>query len=194
MNRVNRCSWCGDDELYVKYHDEEWGVPIYDDKLLFAKLILDGAQAGLSWITILRKRDNYWQAFDNFEPGKIAQYGENEVNQLLQNSGIVRNRLKIQATIKNAKGFLVIQEKHGSFGDFLWQFVEGSPKQNAWNTSADVPTETAESRAMSKALKKWGFSFVGPTICYAFMQAVGLCNDHLVSCFRHAECLALSDQ
>ncbi len=194
MNRVNRCSWCGDDELYVKYHDEEWGVPIYDDKLLFAKLILDGAQAGLSWITILRKRDNYWQAFDNFEPEKIAQYGENEVNQLLQNSGIVRNRLKIQATIKNAKGFLAIQEKHGSFGDFLWQFVEGSPKQNAWNTSADVPTETAESRAMSKALKKWGFSFVGPTICYAFMQAVGLCNDHLVSCFRHAECLALSDQ
>ena len=194
MNRANRCSWCGDDELYVKYHDEEWGVPIYDDKLLFAKLILDGAQAGLSWITILRKRDNYWQAFDNFEPEKIAQYGENEVNQLLQNSGIVRNRLKIQATIKNAKGFLAIQEKHGSFGDFLWQFVEGSPKQNAWNTSADVPTETAESRAMSKALKKWGFSFVGPTICYAFMQAVGLCNDHLVSCFRHAECLALSDQ
>ena len=194
MNRVNRCSWCGDDELYVKYHDEVWGVPIYDDKLLFAKLILDGAQAGLSWITILRKRDNYWQAFDNFEPEKIAQYGENEVNQLLQNSGIVRNRLKIQATIKNAKGFLAIQEKHGSFGDFLWQFVEGSPKQNAWNTSADVPTETAESRAMSKALKKWGFSFVGPTICYAFMQAVGLCNDHLVSCFRHAECLALSDQ
>lgn len=194
MNHVNRCSWCGDDELYVKYHDEEWGVPIYDDKLLFAKLILDGAQAGLSWITILRKRDNYWQAFDNFEPEKIAQYGENEVNQLLQNSGIVRNRLKIQATIKNAKGFLAIQEKHGSFGDFLWQFVEGSPKQNAWNTSADVPTETAESRAMSKALKKWGFSFVGPTICYAFMQAVGLCNDHLVSCFRHAECLALSDQ
>ena len=194
MNRVNRCSWCGDDELYVKYHDEEWGVPIYDDKLLFAKLILDGAQAGLSWITILRKRDNYWQAFDNFEPEKITQYGENEVNQLLQNSGIVRNRLKIQATIKNAKGFLAIQEKHGSFGDFLWQFVEGSPKQNAWNTSADVPTETAESRAMSKALKKWGFSFVGPTICYAFMQAVGLCNDHLASCFRHAECLALSDQ
>ena len=194
MNHVNRCSWCGDDELYVKYHDEEWGVPIYDDKLLFAKLILDGAQAGLSWITILRKRDNYWQAFDNFEPEKIAQYGENEVNQLLQNSGIVRNRLKIQATIKNAKGFLAIQEKHGSFGDFLWQFVEGSPKQNAWNTSADVPTETAESRAMSKALKKWGFSFVGPTICYAFMQAVGLCNDHLASCFRHAECLALSDQ
>lgn len=187
MDIQMRCPWCGDDPLYVNYHDEEWGVPIYDDKLLFAKLILDGAQAGLSWITILRKRENYWQAFDNFEPEKIAHYGDNKVNQLLQNPGIIRNRLKIQATIKNAKGFLAIQDKQGSFSDFLWQFVDGIPKQNARNTLEVIPTETAESRAMSKALKKWGFGFVGPTICYAYMQAVGMVNDHVVDCFRHAE-------
>lgn len=188
MDEKARCPWCGTDPLYVKYHDEEWGTPIYDDQLLFAKLILDGAQAGLSWITILRKRENYWQAFDNFDPEIIARYDDDKLAELMQNSGIVRNRLKIQAAVKNAKGYLTIMEEHGSFSDFLWQFVDGSPIQNRWQTMANIPTETAVSRAMSKALKQYGFNFVGPTICYAFMQAVGLCNDHLVSCFRHSEC------
>jgi len=192
MDTKNRCSWCGEDPLYVQYHDEEWGVPEYDDRLLFAKLILDGAQAGLSWITILRKRHNYWQAFDQFDPEKIARYDDAKIAELLQNPGIVRNRLKVQAAVKNARGFLEIREKEGAFSDFLWQFVNGVPKQNTWTTLAEIPTETAESRAMSKALKQYGFSYVGPTICYAFMQAVGLCNDHLVDCFRHAECKALA--
>jgi DNA-3-methyladenine glycosylase I len=171
----------------MKYHDEEWGVPIYDDQLLFAKLILDGAQAGLSWITILRKRENYWQAFDQFDPEKIARYGDEKVAELMGNAGIVRNKLKINATIKNARGYLDIMEKEGSFSNYLWQFVDGSPIQNEWLTMADIPTSTPESRAMSKALKKRGFSFVGETICYAFMQAVGICNDHIVTCFRHKE-------
>jgi DNA-3-methyladenine glycosylase I len=171
----------------VQYHDEEWGVPIYDDQLLFAKLILDGAQAGLSWITILRKRDNYWQAFDGFDPEKIARYDEAKIAELLQNSGIVRNRLKVQSAVKNARGYLAIQEQHGSFSDFLWQFVDGEPKQNNWQALQGIPAETAESQAMSKALKKHGFSFVGPTIVYAFMQAVGMVNDHVVDCFRYEE-------
>jgi DNA-3-methyladenine glycosylase I len=187
MNSLNRCSWCGDDPLYVKYHDEEWGVPIYDDQLLFAKLILDGAQAGLSWITILRKRENYWQAFDQFNPEKIARYDETKLAELLQNPGIVRNRLKIQSAVKNARGYLAVQEQHGSFSDFLWQFVDGEPIQNAWMTMAEIPAQTAVSQAMSKALKKQGFNFVGPTIVYAFMQAVGMVNDHLVHCFRYHE-------
>ncbi|GAB4278409.1 MAG: DNA-3-methyladenine glycosylase I [Candidatus Promineifilaceae bacterium] len=185
MDSIVRCPWCGDDPLYVAYHDEEWGVPVYDDKLLFAKLILDGAQAGLSWITILRKRENYWQAFDRFDPEKIARYDAAKIAALLQNPGIVRNRLKVEAAVKNARGYLNIQEKHGSFSDFLWQFVGGEPVQNAWPSLAQLPTETAESRAMSKALKKEGFNFVGPTICYAFMQAVGMVNDHLTTCFRY---------
>jgi DNA-3-methyladenine glycosylase I len=185
MDSIVRCPWCGDDPLYVSYHDEEWGVPVYDDRLLFAKLVLDGAQAGLSWITILRKRENYWQAFDHFDPEKIARYDEAKVAALLQNPGIVRNRLKVEAAVKNARGYLSIQEKHGSFSDFLWQFVDGEPVQNAWTSLAQLPTETAESRAMSKALKKEGFNFVGPTICYAFMQAVGMVNDHLTTCFRY---------
>lgn len=192
MDEKKRCPWCGTDPLYVKYHDEEWGAPVYDDRLLFAKLILDGAQAGLSWITILRKRENYWQAFDNFDPNKIARYDDAKLAELMQNSGIVRNRLKIKAAVKNAKGYLTIMEKYGSFSDFLWQFVDGAPIQNTWQTMADLPTETAVSRAMSKALKQYGFNFVGPTICYAFMQAVGLCNDHLVSCFRHSECQSMT--
>lgn len=187
-----RCEWCGNDPLYVQYHDEEWGVPIYDDQLLFAKLILDGAQAGLSWITILRKREQYWQAFDQFDPEKIARYDEAKIAALLQNPGIVRNRLKVEAAVKNARGYLNILETEGSFSDFLWQFVDGQPKQNNWQTLADLPAETAESRAMSKALKKRGFNFVGPTICYAFMQAVGFCNDHVVDCFRHEEVKLLS--
>lgn len=194
MNGVSRCGWCGTDPLYVQYHDTEWGVPIYDDQLLFAKLILDGAQAGLSWITILRKRDNYWQAFDNFDPEIIARYDDAKIAELLGNAGIVRNKLKIRATIKNAQGFLEIMEKEGSFSDYLWGFVGGSPIQNQWQTLADVPTETAVSRAMSKALKKRGFSFVGPTIMYAFMQAVGMVNDHLVDCFRHSDCARLGSR
>lgn len=192
MDTKSRCGWCGTDPLYVHYHDTNWGVPVYNDQMLFAKLILDGAQAGLSWITILRKQDSYWQAFDNFDPEKIARYDGAKIAELMDNAAIVRNKLKIQAAIKNAQGYLNIMEKEGSFSDFLWGFVDGSPMQNNWQTMADVPAETAESRAMSKALKKSGFNFVGPTICYAFMQAVGLCNDHLVTCFRYAECKALA--
>ena len=192
MEQKMRCQWCGEDPLYVKYHDEEWGVPVYDDQLLFAKLILDGAQAGLSWITILRKRENYWQAFDNFDPEKIARYDDAKIAELLQNPGIIRNRLKVQSAVKNARGYLDIMEKEGSFSDFLWRFVDGRPLQNSWRTLADIPAKTEESEAMSKALKKRGFNFVGPTIVYAFMQAVGMCNDHLIDCFRHAECKALA--
>lgn len=188
----NRCAWCGDDPLYVAYHDEEWGVPEYDDQRLLAKLILDGAQAGLSWITILRKRENYWQAFDQFDPEKIARYDEAKIAALLQNPGIVRNRLKVQSAVKNARGYLDIMEQEGSFSGFLWQFVDGVPMQNRWQTMAEIPAETAVSQAMSKALKQRGFTFVGPTIVYAFMQAVGLVNDHLVDCFRYQEVKALS--
>ena len=192
MDQLIRCAWSTNDPLYIRYHDEEWGVPIYDDRLLFAKLLLDGAQAGLSWITILRKRDNYWAAFDQFDPQQIAHYDDAKIAALLQNPGIVRNRLKVQSAVKNARGFLAIQEETGSFADFLWQFVDGVPQQNAWTSMADVPTDTDASRAMSKALKKRGFTFVGPTICYAFMQAVGMVNDHLTTCFRHAACAALA--
>lgn len=188
MDNKTRCAWCGTtDPLYIRYHDEEWGVPIYDDQMLFAKLILDGAQAGLSWITILRKRENYWAAFDQFNPEKIARYDDAKIGELLQNPGIVRNRLKVQSAVKNARGYLEIMEKEGSFSEFLWGFVDGRPLQNSWRSLAEVPTETKESQAMSKALKKRGFSFVGPTIVYAFMQAVGLVNDHVVDCFRYAE-------
>jgi DNA-3-methyladenine glycosylase I len=193
MSTEIRCQWPGTDPLYVQYHDEEWGVPVYDDQTLLAKLILDGAQAGLSWITILRKRENYWQAFDQFDPEKIARYDEAKIADLLQNPGIVRNRLKVQAAVKNAQGYLAIQEQHGSFSDFLWQFVGGRPIQNSWRSLSELPAETAESQAMSKALKKYGFSFVGPTIVYAFMQAVGMVNDHVVDCFRYEECRALSE-
>jgi DNA-3-methyladenine glycosylase I len=188
MAQKIRCAWCGTtDPLYVKYHDEEWGVPIYDDQLLFAKLILDGAQAGLSWITILRKRENYWAAFDQFDPTKIARYDDAKIAELLQNPGIVRNRLKVQAAVKNARGYLEIMEKEGSFSDFLWQFVDGQPVQNRWQSMDEVPAVTAVSTTMSKALKKRGFNFVGPTIVYAFMQAVGMVNDHTVNCFRHVQ-------
>jgi DNA-3-methyladenine glycosylase I len=178
----------------VQYHDTEWGVPIYDDQLLFAKLVLDGAQAGLSWITILRKREAYWEAFDQFDPEKMARYDAAKLAELMGNAGIVRNRLKIEAAVKNARGYLDIMEKEGSFSRFLWDFVDGAPLQNNWQMMGEVPAETAVSRAMSKALKKRGFNFVGPTICYAFMQAVGIVNDHVVSCFRHAECQALAEQ
>jgi DNA-3-methyladenine glycosylase I len=182
---ILRCQWCGDDPLYIQYHDEEWGLPIYDDRLLFAKLILDGAQAGLSWITILRKRENYWQAFDHFNPEAIARYDDAKFAALMDNPGIVRNRLKIRSAIKNAQGFLKIQDELGSFSRYLWDFVGGKPLVNAWETMGQVPAVSPESEAMSKGLKKWGFSFVGPTICYAFMQAVGMVNDHTVDCFRY---------
>lgn len=181
----DRCPWCGQDPLYIHYHDTEWGVPVYDDKALFAKLILDGAQAGLSWITILRKRDHYYTAFDGLDPEKIAGYDEAKVAELMQNSGIVRNKLKINSAIKNARGYLRISKEEGSFSRFLWNFVDNKPIQNAWTTMSEVPAETEMSRTISRSLKKFGFSFVGPTIVYAWMQAVGMVNDHLVDCFRY---------
>lgn len=182
-----RCQWCGDDPLYIDYHDKEWGVPVFDDQDLFAKLVLDGAQAGLSWITILRKRHNYYQAFNNFDPQIIAAYDEAKIFNLMQDPGIIRNRLKIRAAVKNAQGFLKIREELGSFSHYLWSFVGGSPIINAWTSMSQLPTTSPESEEMSKGLKKWDFHFVGPTICYAFMQAVGMVNDHTVDCFRYAE-------
>jgi DNA-3-methyladenine glycosylase I len=189
---MNRCAWPGADPLYVSYHDQEWGVPVYDDRLLFAKLILDGAQAGLSWITILRKRDGYYAAFDNFDPQIIAAYDEAKFEQLINNPAIVRNRQKIRSTIKNAQAYLQLKEEEGSFSDFLWSFVDGKPIQNELNSLSQIPAKTPESEALSKALKKRGFSFVGPTIVYAFMQAVGMVNDHVIDCFRYEEVKALS--
>ena len=182
-----RCGWVGSDPLYIAYHDEEWGVPIRDDRALFEKLILDGFQAGLSWLTILKKRENFIAAFDGFDPYIIAGYGPEKKGALMQDAGIVRNRAKIEATVKNAQGWIRIMEDTGSFSDYLWAFVGGQPIVNAWRMASDVPVETAESRAMSKDLRQRGFSFVGPTICYAFMQAVGMVNDHSVDCFRHRE-------
>ena len=181
-----RCAWATNDPLYISYHDTEWGRPVHDDRKLFEMLILEGAQAGLSWITILRKRENYRKAFDNFDVKKISRYDKRKVRQLLSNEGIVRNRLKIGATIQNAKAFLKIQQEFGSFDDYIWQFVGGKPKINSRKSLKHVPAATRESDAMSKDLKKRGFSFVGSTICYAFMQAVGMVNDHVVRCFRHA--------
>ena len=182
-----RCGWCGSDPLYVAYHDTEWGVPEWDDRTLFEKLILDGFQAGLSWITILRKRDNFRAAFDGFDPHKIARYDRRKLDKLMQDAGIVRNRAKIEGSVLNARGWLAIQEQEGSFSDFLWDFVGGKPKRNSWTALHQVPVESPESQAMSKALKKRGFTFVGPTIVYAFMQAVGMVNDHTVGCHRHAQ-------
>jgi DNA-3-methyladenine glycosylase I len=182
-----RCEWCGDDPLYVAYHDDEWGVPAHDDRHLFEMLILEGAQAGLSWSTILKKRENYRKAFDNFDVKKIAKYEKAKVAKLLADSGIVRNRLKIAATIQNARAFLDVQKEFGSFDRYIWQFVDGKPKKNKWKSLKQIPPKTAESDAMSKDLKKRGFSFVGSTICYAFMQAVGMVNDHVVTCFRYRE-------
>jgi len=187
MNQINRCSWPGEDPLYQTYHDEEWGVPIYDDRALFEKLILDGFQAGLSWITILRKRDHFFKAFDGFDPFKMIAYGPEKIDSLMQDSGIIRNRLKIESSVTNAQTWLKIQETEGSFSEFLWKFVGGSPIQNSWNSDIEVPAETEESKTMSKALKQRGFRFCGPTITYAFMQAVGMVNDHTTTCFRHSE-------
>ncbi|MBT3391916.1 MAG: DNA-3-methyladenine glycosylase I [Chloroflexi bacterium] len=187
---LHRCSWPGDDPLYIAYHDEEWGVPVYDDQQLFAKLILDGAQAGLSWITILRKRENYYHAFDNFDPKIIVRYDDAKFAELMANPGIVRNRQKINAAIKNAQAYLQIREQAGSISQFLWGFVDGTPIVNRWSSLEQIPAQTIASQAMSKALKQRGFSFVGPTICYAFMQAVGMVNDHLINCYRYNEVTA----
>jgi DNA-3-methyladenine glycosylase I len=181
-----RCPWAKG-EQYVEYHDQEWGVPIHDDRLLFEFLILEGAQAGLSWETILKKRENYRAAFDGFDPAAVAKYGKKKRASLLNDAGIVRNRLKIESAIDNAKAFLAVQAEFGSFDEYIWGFVGGEAKQNRWKAMADVPAKTPESDAMSKDLKRRGFRFVGSTICYAFMQAVGMVNDHLVGCFRHAE-------
>ncbi|WP_019604158.1 DNA-3-methyladenine glycosylase I [Teredinibacter turnerae] len=189
--QVKRCSWCGDDPLYQQYHDEEWGVPIWDSRELFEKLVLDGAQAGLSWITILRKREGYRKAFDNFDPEKMASYTDKKLEKLMQNPDIVRNRLKINSARQNARAYLAIQETD-DFSRFLWDFVGGAPLQHRRKTMADIPAATTESEAMSKALKKAGFNFVGPTIVYAFMQAVGMVNDHVTSCHRHAVCKSLA--
>lgn len=188
-----RCPWCGDGAQYQAYHDNVWGRPVYDDQTLFEKLCLDGQQAGLSWITILRKQSTYEQAYDQFDARKIVQYDQEKCDELMQNAGIIRNKLKIQSVIKNARGFLAFEDEPQSFSEFLWSFMEGTPIQNAWASMSEVPTETAPSQAMSKALKKHGFTFVGPTICYAFMQAVGMVNDHLVDCPQHSICKNLSE-
>ena len=192
MPEKQRCTWPGQDPLYVAYHDEEWGVPEYDDRALFEKLVLDGFQAGLSWITILRKRENFRKAFDGFNPEKIVRYGEPKILKLLQDEGIIRHRGKIEGTVKNARAWLDIMEKHpDGFSGFLWKYVDGKPKQNSFDTMKLVPAETPMSQALSKDLKKLGFTFCGPTIVYAFAQAVGMVNDHMTPCYRHKECARL---
>ncbi len=187
VTHLERCPWCGNDPLYVAYHDFEWGVPQHDDRVLFEFLLLEGAQAGLSWITILRKRENYRQSFAGFNPVRVAAFDETDATRLLANPGIVRNRAKIAAAIGNARAYLDIQGQFGSFDHYLWQFVEGVPIQNAWRHPGEVPAQTPVAERLSKDLRQRGFKFVGPTICYAFMQAVGLVNDHLLTCSRRAE-------
>lgn len=184
---IQRCAWCGDDPLYVRYHDEEWGVPLHDESRLFELLLLEGAQAGLSWITVLRKRENYRTAFDNFDVHKMARYTDADIVRLMGNPGIVRNRLKLESAITNARMYLDVVGREGSFDDYLWQFVDGRTITNRRRAFGEIPASTPESDHMSKTLKKRGFKFVGSTICYAFMQATGMVNDHLVSCYRHRE-------
>jgi len=184
---VKRCAWALASQQYIDYHDQEWGVPVHDDRKLFEMMILEGVQAGLSWSLILKKRAGYRRAFDDFDAHKIARYDDRKIQELLANPEIVRNRLKIQATIQNARAFLAVQSHSGSFDAFLWQFVDGQPRQDAWQSLQEVPASTRESDAMSKELKRNGFTFVGTTICYAFMQAVGMVNDHIVECFRWQE-------
>ena len=182
-----RCEWCGDNPLYLAYHDEEWGVPVRDDRLLFEFLVLEGAQAGLSWLTILKKRQNYRKAFDNFDCEKVARYTEDDVERLRGDAGIVRNRLKINSAINNARGVLDLQQEYGSFSTYLWDWVEQTPVQNSWRRLAEIPASTPLSDAISRDMKKRGFTFFGSTICYAFMQAVGMVNDHVTDCFRYEE-------
>ena len=182
-----RCAWAGSNELYRAYHDKEWGVPLHDERTLFEFLILEGAQAGLSWITILKKREAYREAFDHFNVVKVARYDEHKLGRLMQDAGIVRNRLKLQAAVINAQKFMDVQQEYGSFDKFIWQFVDGATLQNSWRSLHEVPASTAISDAMSKELKRRGFKFVGTTICYAFMQATGMVNDHVTDCFRYAQ-------
>lgn len=189
---TNRCAWCGDSPLYTQYHDNEWGVPVRDDATLFEFLLLEGAQAGLSWITVLNKRDNYRKAFNGFNAAKIARYTDDHLDKLLLDPGIIRNRLKVHAARKNARAFLAVQEERGSFADYIWSFVDGEPLQNHWPSVNEVPATTDTSNALSKDLKKRGFTFVGPTIIYAFMQATGMVNDHTTDCFRHAQCMGMA--
>lgn len=184
---MKRCEWAGSDPLYLAYHDQEWGVPQHDDGKLFEMLILEGAQAGLSWSTILNKRENYRKAFEDFDPQKVAGFDESKIAELLKDAGIVRNRLKINAAVQNAKALLEVQDEFGSFDNYIWGFVGREPKVNTWKSLGEIPAQTAESEAMSKDLKKRGFRFVGPTICYAFMQAVGMVNDHVVGCYRYQQ-------
>jgi DNA-3-methyladenine glycosylase I len=185
-----RCAWASSDPLLIQYHDEEWGVPVHDDRTLFEFLVLEGAQAGLSWLTVLRKRENYRQAFDDFEVEKIANYGEEKIAALLENPGIIRNRLKVRSAVTNARAFLKVQEEFGSFDKYIWQFVDGEPIHNAWQELAQLPAKTEIAEVMSKDLIQRGFKFVGPTICYAHMQATGMVNDHLVHCFRYPQLLS----
>ncbi len=182
-----RCEWVGSHPLEIVYHDTDWGVPVHDDRRLFEMLILEGAQAGLNWLTVLKKRESYREAFAGFDPAEVARFDEARVEALLGNPGIVRNRLKVRSAIQNARAFLKIQEDYGTFDAYVWRFVEGVPKVNRWRSMAEIPAQTPESERMSKDLKKRGFNFVGPTICYAFMQAVGLVNDHTVDCYRYHE-------
>ena len=182
-----RCAWVTTDPDYIAYHDNEWGVPEHDDQRLFEFLILEGAQAGLSWLTILKKRANYRRAMDAFDPARVARYDQNRIAHLMQNPGLVRNRLKLQAAVANARAFREVQDAYGSFDRYLWQFVDGRPRQNEWRSLKDVPASTPVSEALSRDLRKRGFKFVGPVICYALMQAVGMVNDHTVDCFRYAE-------
>lgn len=182
-----RCPWPSDDELMIEYHDREWGVPVHDDRKLFEFMVLDAFQAGLSWSTVLRKRENFRKAFDNFEPQVISKYTEKKIERLMSDAGIIRNRLKITSTVSNARAFLAVREECGSFDAFIWQFVGDTTRQNRWKTLKQLPTRTRQSDNMSKALKARGFKYVGTTICYAFMQAAGLVNDHVVTCYRHRE-------
>ncbi|MCL4878826.1 MAG: DNA-3-methyladenine glycosylase I [Anaerolineae bacterium] len=182
-----RCGWVNTDPLYMAYHDEEWGVPLHDEHKLFEFLILEGMQAGLSWFSILKKRENFRAAFDHFDPEKVARYDEQKIAALMQDEGIIRNALKLRAAVKNAQAFLKVQDEVGSFDAYIWQFVGGEPKINAWKTLKEIPPETTESQTMSKDLKKRGFSFVGPVMCYGFMQATGMVNDHTIDCFRYVK-------
>lgn len=184
---MERCGWCGSNELYIQYHDQEWGVPVFDDRKLFEFLILEGAQAGLSWLTILKKREGYRKAFSGFDPEKVARFGPKKIETLLTDSSIVRNRLKVQAAVTNARSFLNVKEEFGTFADYCWRFVEGTPKNNCFRTIAEIPGAAPESDRLSRDLKQRGFKFVGSTIVYAFMQAVGMVNDHIVTCFRYNE-------
>lgn len=184
---TQRCEWTHGDPLLIDYHDHDWGVPVYDDRKLFEMLILEGAQAGLSWLTILKRRDNYRQAFDHFDPAIIANYDDAKIEALLQDAGIIRNKLKVNAAVTNAKCYLEVQKEYGTFSDYIWRFVDGKPIINHWKNHDEVPATTAESDQMSKDLKKRGFKFVGPTICYAYMQSIGMVNDHITNCFRHVD-------